>query len=156
MYLFFFDPHLHVICAFITPHKYSWADGTNSLVNCKWHNENKLCYFGKSLSPGCYFLLFSLWPHPRSQTPIMRTCKVPVHLCKRLWCSTSNRSNNIKMAASSRFASQAEEDIEQVIMPKNAKNTRSLIEKSVKLLNAYCVEKGIADVDRLNDTEVNC
>ncbi len=62
------------------------------------------------------------------------------------------------MAAPSRFASLADEDIEQLIFDKDAKNTRSLIDKSVKLLNVYCAEKGISDVhdvDSLTDSELD-
>ena len=59
------------------------------------------------------------------------------------------------MAAPSRFASLADEDIEQLIFDKDAKNTRSLIDISGKLLNVYCAEKGISDVHGLDRNSMN-
>ena len=40
-------------------------------------------------------------------------------------------------ASSSRFASMTESEIEELIFEKDAKNTRIMISKAVKLLNIY-------------------
>ena len=43
-----------------------------------------------------------------------------------------------------RFANLSAAEIEELIWQKDAKNTRSLIDKSVKLLKTYCADKNVA------------
>jgi hypothetical protein len=57
---------------------------------------------------------------------------------------------------SSRFASLSDADIKELIFKKDAKNTRSLIDKGVKQLKAYCQEKEIpTPEDRSTNAELD-
>ena len=58
-------------------------------------------------------------------------------------------------APGQRFASLSSADIDELIFNKDAKNTRCMIQKSVKLLNTYCKEKGIALAEDLPNAELD-
>ena len=58
-------------------------------------------------------------------------------------------------ASSSRFASMTESEIEELIFEKDAKNTRIMISKAVKLLNIYCKEKQLPPPEDLSIAELD-
>ena len=77
--------------------------------------------------------------------------------CKKGIYVPSNKKFRIKMAAPTgqRFATLSAAEIEELIFQKDAKNTRSLIDKSVKLLKTYCADKNVALPEDRSNVELD-